>query len=278
MKSIKSNIQLFLKIFICCLVTTLSAFGQVNSNHHWVKGHTKSNGTYVEGYFRTNPNHTKNDNYTTIGNINPFTGAEGALPKGYNYTPKLHSSPTYRTFHNNSDFKYNRDPELMELQEEIRRQEKTRKNTGSYSARDMQNLLKDKGYNVDIEQVKSISINPDGSINVTLFPSDKLQHNKGIRNREEGKDLKESPLFNDDVYSNIISEKSRTRINDISYSKESRSKNLLENERNDRVDSYDYEETNRSSSPKSSESFFSILLTIVASLVFLAFFVASIIK
>jgi hypothetical protein len=42
-----------------------------------VGGYTKSNGTYVAPYHRTAPNSTKNDNYSTKGNYNPYTGKWG---------------------------------------------------------------------------------------------------------------------------------------------------------------------------------------------------------
>jgi len=46
-----------------------------------VRGHYRSNGTYVEPYHRTEPNNTVNDNYSTRGNSNPYTGQEGARPR-----------------------------------------------------------------------------------------------------------------------------------------------------------------------------------------------------
>lgn len=52
------------------LVTSASA-------DQYVNGYTKSNGTYVQGYTRTSPNSTTSDNYSTKGNINPYTGQEG---------------------------------------------------------------------------------------------------------------------------------------------------------------------------------------------------------
>jgi len=47
------------------------------SADQYVNGYTKSNGTYVQGYTRTSPNRTTSDNYSTKGNINPYTGQEG---------------------------------------------------------------------------------------------------------------------------------------------------------------------------------------------------------
>ena len=53
------------------LVTDLSP------NSHPVQGHTTSSGTYVAPYVATNPNNTTRDNYSTSGNVNPYTGAVG---------------------------------------------------------------------------------------------------------------------------------------------------------------------------------------------------------
>ena len=38
-----------------------------------VDGYYRRNGTYVAPYIRTAPNQTRDDNYSTRGNINPYT-------------------------------------------------------------------------------------------------------------------------------------------------------------------------------------------------------------
>ena len=43
----------------------------------YVSGHYRSNGTYVQGYQRSDANNTKFDNYSTRGNTNPYTGEKG---------------------------------------------------------------------------------------------------------------------------------------------------------------------------------------------------------
>ena len=48
----------------------------------WVNGYTKANGTYVSGYYRTDPNSTTDDNYSAKGNINPYTGTTGTTTYG----------------------------------------------------------------------------------------------------------------------------------------------------------------------------------------------------
>lgn len=50
-----------------------------------VKGHTRKDGTYVAPHYRSKPNGTKTDNWSTKGNVNPYTGKAG--------TQKVESTP-----------------------------------------------------------------------------------------------------------------------------------------------------------------------------------------
>ena len=47
---------------------------------HSVKGYVKKNGTYVSPHRATNPNRTRSDNWSTRGNVNPYTGRPGTRP------------------------------------------------------------------------------------------------------------------------------------------------------------------------------------------------------
>lgn len=59
----------------------------------WVSGYSTKNNTYVEPHYRTSPNYTKNDNFSTIGNVNPYTGSYGTKPADtYFSTPSTSSS------------------------------------------------------------------------------------------------------------------------------------------------------------------------------------------
>lgn len=40
----------------------------------YVRGYTKSNGTYVEGHYRSDSDGIKSNNYSNEGNYNPYTG------------------------------------------------------------------------------------------------------------------------------------------------------------------------------------------------------------
>jgi hypothetical protein len=44
---------------------------------HSTSSYTRGNGTYVAPSHATNPNSTKADNWTTKGNVNPYTGKAG---------------------------------------------------------------------------------------------------------------------------------------------------------------------------------------------------------
>lgn len=54
--------------------------GQSSTGYHSVGGYYRTNGTYVAPHFQTNPNGTKSDNWSTKGNVNPFTGQPGTKP------------------------------------------------------------------------------------------------------------------------------------------------------------------------------------------------------
>ena len=48
-----------------------------NPSSHSVGGYTTKNGTYVAPHHATDPNGTTRDNYSTRGNVNPYTGKAG---------------------------------------------------------------------------------------------------------------------------------------------------------------------------------------------------------
>ena len=56
----------------------------------YVNGYFKKDGTYVEGHFKTSPNVTNHDNYSTQYNVNPYTDTTGSRapdysPNAYNF-------------------------------------------------------------------------------------------------------------------------------------------------------------------------------------------------
>jgi hypothetical protein len=62
---------------LLCLTTTALA-------DQYVSGHVRSDGTYVQGHYRSSPDSSHNNNYSTRGNANPYTGQRGSESPTWN--------------------------------------------------------------------------------------------------------------------------------------------------------------------------------------------------
>lgn len=65
-----------------------------------VKGYYRSNGTYVQPHYRSDPDRSFSNNWSTKGNINPHTGAVGTKTNPYStgyQTQQRTSSSPYQT-------------------------------------------------------------------------------------------------------------------------------------------------------------------------------------
>ena len=72
--------KIFVTIFVLLMLLSFSFSNVVEARTIRVRGHYKpSTGRYVMPYYRTSPNRTKWDNWSTKGNINPFTGKKGTI-------------------------------------------------------------------------------------------------------------------------------------------------------------------------------------------------------
>jgi len=63
---------------------------------HSVRGYTRKDGTYVAPHRATNPNSTRSDNWSTKGNVNPYTGKEGTVDPYA--SPSTTSNSTYQPY------------------------------------------------------------------------------------------------------------------------------------------------------------------------------------
>lgn len=86
----KISLKAIALLFVLSISTVL--FSQTNNSHIPVKGYVKSDGTIVQPYKRTAPNSTNMDNFSTLGNSNPYTGKEGTVTPDYKNLP---ASPSY---------------------------------------------------------------------------------------------------------------------------------------------------------------------------------------
>jgi len=81
---------------LALIVLSTSAVAQT-----YVAPYVKQDGTYVEGHYKSQPNNTKTDNYSSQGNTNPYTGKEGTVDP---YKPQ--TAPSYQTCHYTKDGRY----------------------------------------------------------------------------------------------------------------------------------------------------------------------------
>jgi len=67
-----------MKKVICFTIMGLFILGSTaNAGNVRVKGSSTKSGTYRQSHVRTFPNKAKMDNWSTKGNINPYTGKKG---------------------------------------------------------------------------------------------------------------------------------------------------------------------------------------------------------
>ncbi len=55
---------------------------------HYVSPYVKQDGTVVQGHYQTNPDSTRANNYSTQGNVNPYTGQAGTVNPYPTYQPQ----------------------------------------------------------------------------------------------------------------------------------------------------------------------------------------------
>jgi len=85
--------------FLLLFFIAVSAIGDVNFSYARggkgggsvsVKGYTRKDGTYVQPHYRSAPDGNFNNNWSTKGNVNPYTGKEGTKTDN---SPQLHDRP-----------------------------------------------------------------------------------------------------------------------------------------------------------------------------------------
>jgi hypothetical protein len=77
----------------------------------YVQGYIRSDGTYVQGHYRSSPDSSYNNNYSTKGNTNPFTGQSGTQDRTWNdNTPQSnqnqYGNPGTSSPFNSNPYKY----------------------------------------------------------------------------------------------------------------------------------------------------------------------------
>ncbi|WPU66660.1 hypothetical protein [Peredibacter starrii] len=80
----------------------LSFFSFAALADQYVDPYTQSDGTFVQGHYKTDPNETRNDNYSTRGNVNPYTGQPGTQPRDEDFIQKEEEAPYNTNIYNSS--------------------------------------------------------------------------------------------------------------------------------------------------------------------------------
>jgi hypothetical protein len=78
------RLELTVQKFLFLVLSLLFSFTAVADTY--VNGYCRKDGTCVQGYYRSSPNSTTTDNYSSQGNTNPYTGTSGS--RANDYTPE----------------------------------------------------------------------------------------------------------------------------------------------------------------------------------------------
>jgi hypothetical protein len=62
---------------ICALLLAVAA--PTIAKDTYTKPYIRKDGTYVSGHYKSAPDSTKLNNYSTKGNVNPYTGEDGTV-------------------------------------------------------------------------------------------------------------------------------------------------------------------------------------------------------
>lgn len=90
------------KLVLAVAIGASFAVSAASAQSVYVKPHVRSDGTYVQGHYRTAPNQTLSDNYSTSPNYNPYTGKRGTVDP---YAPPRVQSYEYKPFSPPQTFK-----------------------------------------------------------------------------------------------------------------------------------------------------------------------------
>ena len=97
------QIAICISVVLALLLTTVTAFAQ----DVYVQGYYRSDGTYVQPHYRSAPNNTTLDNWSTMGNINPYTGQAGTkdpyagMQNNYSSAQRKYLNQSYVPSYNN---------------------------------------------------------------------------------------------------------------------------------------------------------------------------------
>ena len=96
---------MFKALSVCLFMISGLAFADT-----YVHGYTRSDGTYVQPHYRSSPDGSFHNNWSTKGNTNPYTGEQGnrvTPPNGYHHGRNNNGNHYGDGFRNNHMGGYN---------------------------------------------------------------------------------------------------------------------------------------------------------------------------
>ena len=95
-----------ISVFVFAMVLSGIAMSQ---SQVYVNGYYKSNGTYVAPHYRTAPNNTVYDNWSTYPNYNPYTGKQGTKTYSNSYYNNSYYNNSYynNSYYSQPSYNYN---------------------------------------------------------------------------------------------------------------------------------------------------------------------------
>lgn len=92
--------QRLLALLALTLVSLVGHTPAAQAKDVYVRGHYRSNGSYVEPHIRTRPDTWRSNNYSYPGNTNPYSGRTAPSGDGTRYVPGYYrSNGTYVRSH-----------------------------------------------------------------------------------------------------------------------------------------------------------------------------------
>ena len=67
---------------------------QIYAKDVYVSAYTRSDGTHVQAHYRSAPDGEFDNNWSTLGNVNPYTNEPGTLTSQYGVTAKTAATET----------------------------------------------------------------------------------------------------------------------------------------------------------------------------------------
>ena len=88
-----------LSVSILCLAVVFFST-DLFAQGRYVRGYTRRDGTYVQPHYRSAPDGNVYNNWSTRGNVNPYTGQPGTVNPDNSYQNPLNSNRNDNSFGN----------------------------------------------------------------------------------------------------------------------------------------------------------------------------------